>query len=337
MRRTAALLIAFCALAGRADGSTGEGLAPVGPAIGSGRIGAVLGVASSGSGAIVTQVLPGTPAERAGLQLLDTIVRVDGRVLAGQSLSEIVSRISGAPGTKVVLTVERMGRVVDLTITRASLAGRFNDVLRQPRVATIARALIQAQGSEQRVRAIQQVHLESADSTTRHYLDVSRAGYRALSCTSGGAVNVAGHDGRRAWGSTTSELVETARALMLRPYAALPSLLVAELRDPDLTVSYKGKSSLAAPDWIPFSVPKLVHRFEVGGRTLDFDPRSGLLVRHVDGAGYPAFYGAYRRVSGVAVPGQWTDGRNVRKLRQVSFAAIPAARFRPRGALHCDP
>jgi hypothetical protein len=151
-------------------------------------------------------------------------------------------------------------------------------------------------------------------------------------------VEVSGHDGKQVWGSAAGRgLNELARALMRRPWAVLPTLLAVDLLDPDLTVSYKGKTSISPPPWLPFKVPRQVERFEVGDRTLDFDPQSGMLVHQIDSTGYPVFFGAYRRVAGVAVAGQWTELRDTIRLRTVSFAPIPAERFRPRAALRCDP
>jgi carboxyl-terminal processing protease len=61
-----------------------------------------------------------TPAQRAGVQIGDAIVGVDGSTVKGMSLAELVRRIKGAPGTHLVLTVER-GRsraVEDLRLVR---------------------------------------------------------------------------------------------------------------------------------------------------------------------------------------------------------------------------
>ena len=324
-------------IAARATSSTDRPSAAVPVATGSGRIGALIGP-SSGGGALVTQVLSGTPAERAGLRAADQIVKVDGHDVTGETLAEVVARIGGAPGTKVTLTVERGSRTLDLTMTRTSLNGRFNDALRDRRAARVARFVVQAQGGARRVRAIAQVHLESDDGKARAYVDAARSGYRRLSCSTGGAVEASGHDGKQGWGSAAGRgLNELARALMQRPWALLPNLLAVELLDPDLTVSYKGKTLISPPPWLPFKVPRHVERFDVGDRTLDFDPHSGMLVHQIDSTGYPVFFGAHKRVSGVAVAGQWTAFRDTVRLRAISFAPIPPERFRPRGVLRCDP
>ncbi len=49
--------------------------------------------------------LPGTPAEKAGLQPRDQVLAIDGVSTSGMGLDESVSRIRGEGGTEVVLTI----------------------------------------------------------------------------------------------------------------------------------------------------------------------------------------------------------------------------------------
>jgi C-terminal processing protease CtpA/Prc len=69
--------------------------------------------------AVINEVLPGSPAEKAGLQAQETIVWVDYRDVAGMTLEEIVNLIRGEPGTHVAITVISPGnhksRTFDLT------------------------------------------------------------------------------------------------------------------------------------------------------------------------------------------------------------------------------
>ncbi len=71
----------------------------------------------------VTVIAPikGTPAERAGMQGGDRILRVDGRDITNLTLDEVAQLIRGPAGTKVTLTISRPGREELLTfeITRA--------------------------------------------------------------------------------------------------------------------------------------------------------------------------------------------------------------------------
>lgn len=68
----------------------------------------------------IDRVMPGRPAEKAGIRNGDRIIKVDGEKTAGLSLSESVTRIKGKRGTRVVLTIEREGveQPFDITVTR---------------------------------------------------------------------------------------------------------------------------------------------------------------------------------------------------------------------------
>lgn len=71
----------------------------------------------------VISVIPGTPAERAGLRYGDAIVAVDGQSVRGWSTAEVVRRVRGERGTTVELTIERPGESQPLTfrIVRAPI------------------------------------------------------------------------------------------------------------------------------------------------------------------------------------------------------------------------
>lgn len=67
--------------------------------------------------ATVTQVLPATPALRAGLRAGDRIVRIDGRNVAGLALDSIRPLLSGSVGTAVRVEVVRPRRAEPLHAT----------------------------------------------------------------------------------------------------------------------------------------------------------------------------------------------------------------------------
>lgn len=62
----------------------------------------------------------GSPADRAGIKAGDYITHLDGRLIYGGELDEAVSRMRGAAGTDISLTIYRTGREepFDVTVTR---------------------------------------------------------------------------------------------------------------------------------------------------------------------------------------------------------------------------
>ena len=72
---------------------------------------------------IVVDPLKGRPAEAAGVQTGDVIVKIDGVSTDGMSLTEAVARIRGPKGTQVTISVVRAGspQPIDITITRATI------------------------------------------------------------------------------------------------------------------------------------------------------------------------------------------------------------------------
>jgi carboxyl-terminal processing protease len=66
---------------------------------------------------------PGSPAEKAGLQSGDAIVKIDGEDLAGVSTSAARDKLLGPTGTHVVLTVKRPGEsdLLEFDIVRAKI------------------------------------------------------------------------------------------------------------------------------------------------------------------------------------------------------------------------
>jgi len=69
-------------------------------------------------GVTIAGLVEGAPAERAGLQRGDRIVRIDGADATGLALPDCVQRLRGAAGTRVSVTVDREGQPLEVTITR---------------------------------------------------------------------------------------------------------------------------------------------------------------------------------------------------------------------------
>ena len=68
----------------------------------------------------VISAIDGTPAATAGIEPGDRIVKADGHPLVGMEIGEVVRRLRGPPGSRVVLTIARANRgEFDVPITRA--------------------------------------------------------------------------------------------------------------------------------------------------------------------------------------------------------------------------
>ncbi len=62
-----------------------------------------------------------TPADKAGIQAGDLIIRIDGEIISGLTLNEATEKMRGEPGTDIVLTILRETEPdpFDVSITRA--------------------------------------------------------------------------------------------------------------------------------------------------------------------------------------------------------------------------
>jgi len=101
-----------------------EGLTAFNEAI-SGRFSGVgLAVTRVRRGLRVDRVFAGAPAERAGIEVGDVIVSVDGDSIAGESSKAATAKIKGPEGTEVTLGVLRppTGKTRRLRLTRAEVA-----------------------------------------------------------------------------------------------------------------------------------------------------------------------------------------------------------------------
>ena len=68
----------------------------------------------------VVSAIEGTPAAAAGIEPGDRIVKADGQAIVGMDIGEVVRRLRGPPGSRVVLTIARTNRPqFDVPITRA--------------------------------------------------------------------------------------------------------------------------------------------------------------------------------------------------------------------------
>lgn len=65
---------------------------------------------------VIASIIPGTPAEEAGLRRGDRIVAVDGKTVEGETIDAVVARVRGPEGEQVTLTISRAG-VADFDVT----------------------------------------------------------------------------------------------------------------------------------------------------------------------------------------------------------------------------
>ena len=74
------------------------------------------------AGARVERTLPASAAAEAGLQAEQVILEVNGVVLRGKRLADVVSMLRGAPNTQVEILVRTPEGERQLTLTRRALS-----------------------------------------------------------------------------------------------------------------------------------------------------------------------------------------------------------------------
>ncbi len=70
---------------------------------------------------VVIAPIKNSPALRAGILAGDVILKVDGKDVKGQNITQVVSIIRGPAGTKVVLTIERKSKEQEIAIIRSEI------------------------------------------------------------------------------------------------------------------------------------------------------------------------------------------------------------------------
>jgi carboxyl-terminal processing protease len=73
---------------------------------------------------VIVAPLDNTPAQRAGIQAGEIILKIDGKDISGYTLDQVVKNTQGPAGTQVTLTVQdpKKGTTRDVTLTRAKIA-----------------------------------------------------------------------------------------------------------------------------------------------------------------------------------------------------------------------
>lgn len=75
-----------------------------------------LGEDEHAAAVVIDEVLPDSPAARAGLRAGDRLVAIDGREVAGAKVPEVAQRMRGAPGSTVTIAVRREGCAEPLVV-----------------------------------------------------------------------------------------------------------------------------------------------------------------------------------------------------------------------------
>ena len=87
------------------------------------RTGTVVGIGATavkphGRPLTLIRVLPGSPAESAGLHAGDQITAIDGIEVRKYNLSQALEKLKGAPDSQVRLKIRRGSQIIDVTVTR---------------------------------------------------------------------------------------------------------------------------------------------------------------------------------------------------------------------------
>lgn len=84
-------------------------------------IGAYIGLDNATGAPVFTSIMPGTPAEAAGLKAGDIICEVNGQDTLQMDTSEVAKLVKGEEGTKVEIKVLRDGEYITVSPTRATI------------------------------------------------------------------------------------------------------------------------------------------------------------------------------------------------------------------------
>lgn len=99
------------------------------------RVGIGAEITRSNGKFVIVSPIKSSPADQAGLQPYDEIIRIDGENIGGASLQEIMKKIRGKEGTTLQLTIYRpeMNKHLELSIVRATIP-----------VATVSNEMLEA-------------------------------------------------------------------------------------------------------------------------------------------------------------------------------------------------
>ena len=112
---------------------------------------------------LIVATIEGAPAEAAGLQRDDAIIGVNGASVEGWTVDEVTSQVRGPAGTDVVLTIDRDGETLEVSITRAAVIIPVIDSERFGNVGYIRLRIFSSNADEQFEDAVVDLLIEGID------------------------------------------------------------------------------------------------------------------------------------------------------------------------------
>ncbi|MCH7581186.1 MAG: S41 family peptidase [Acidobacteria bacterium] len=112
---------------------------------------------------LIVATIEGAPAEAAGLQRDDAIIGVNGMSVEGWTIDEVTSQVRGPAGTDVVLTIDRDGETLEVSITRAAVIIPVIDSERFGNVGYIRLRIFSSNADEQFEDAVVDLLIEGID------------------------------------------------------------------------------------------------------------------------------------------------------------------------------
>ncbi|QIK36818.1 S41 family peptidase [Caldichromatium japonicum] len=136
-----------------------------------------LGIEVSMEDGLIKVIAPidGTPAQRAGLQAGDVIVRIDDKPVKGLSLNEAVQLMRGKPGTQVRLSIQRGSddKPFEVILERAVIqVASVKSRMLEPGFGYVRLSQFQAHTSEDMLKAIETLKSESGGRLKGLILDL---------------------------------------------------------------------------------------------------------------------------------------------------------------------
>src|SRR5947208_147486 len=122
----------------------------------------------------VVSAIEGTPAGAAGIEPGDRIVKADGVAIVGMDIGEVVRRLRGPPGSRVVLTIARTNRApFDVPLTRAIIRVQsVKSMLKPGRIGYVRISTFDETTATELRRAIARMRQQAGGSFAGFVLDL---------------------------------------------------------------------------------------------------------------------------------------------------------------------